>query len=134
MTMRHEFLASTFLLALMLLASAAQDQSEYIGNLIVAAENALTDEGRADLSAQIKHLFTTKMPGDADVIGMVEFERNLALARVEDVQNVAKDHKAKRIEVEDAMAVTLHKNGVEVPDSFYTVLSGFKPKFPRKKL
>jgi hypothetical protein len=31
------------------------------------------------------------------------------------------------------MAFTLHKNGIEVPDSFYTVLSNFKPKFPPQK-
>jgi hypothetical protein len=39
---------------------ADQDQSEYIGNLIVGAENAMTDEGKPDLAAQIKTLFTTK--------------------------------------------------------------------------
>ena len=39
---------------------ADRDQSEYIGNLIVGAENALTDEGKPDLAAKIKTLFTTK--------------------------------------------------------------------------
>ena len=39
---------------------AGQDQSEYIGNLIAGAENALIDENRSDLAAQINTLFTTK--------------------------------------------------------------------------
>jgi len=86
-----KFLVAVFVLAAMLYPSMAQameirqfdrmadqDQSAYIGDLIVGAEKVLTDEGRPDLAAQVKHLFTTKDPGDADVIGMVEFERNLA--------------------------------------------------------
>jgi len=30
-------------------------------------------------------------------------------------------------------AFTLHKNGIELPDSFYTVASNFHPKLPPKK-
>jgi hypothetical protein len=112
---------------------ANQDQSEYIGDLVVGAENVLTGSGRPDLAAQVEHLFTTKNAGDTDVIGAVEFERNLALARVEDVRNVAKNPNAQRIEVEDALAVTLEKNGIKLPDSFYTVASNFRPKLPRKR-
>jgi hypothetical protein len=112
---------------------ADQDQSEYIGGLITGAEKVLTDSGKSDLVAQVKHLFTTKMVGDSDVIGMVEFERNLALARVEDMQNVAKTPNAQRIEIEDALAVTLEKNGNKLPDGFYTIASNFRPKLPPKK-
>jgi hypothetical protein len=36
------------------------------------------------------------------------------------------------LEVEDAMAVTLKKNGIELPDSFFTVASNFQPKLPPK--
>ncbi len=92
-------LAATFLSAAMPLASsvqameiqqfdkmADQDQSAYIADLIVGAEKVLTAQGEPDLAAQVKHLFTTKNPGDADTIGMVEFEINLALARVADVR------------------------------------------------
>jgi len=112
---------------------AIQDQSDYIGDLIVGAERVLTDEGRSDLAAQVEHLFTTKNPGDADVIGMVEFERNLALAREEDAKNVLKDPHSQRIEVEDAMAVTLQKNHIDLPDNFYTVANDFHPKFRLQK-
>jgi hypothetical protein len=112
---------------------ANQDQSEYIGDLIVGAQNVLTGSGRPDLAAQVNHLFTTKDAGDADVIGAVEFERNLALARVADAKRAEKDPSAPRVEVEDALAITLEKNGIKLPDSFFTVANGFRRKYPPKK-
>jgi hypothetical protein len=136
------FLASAFLSEAMILTSAQameirqfdkmadQDQGDYIGDLIVGAENVLTGEGRADLAAQVKQLFTTKNPGDLDTIGGVEFERNLALARVADAKRAAQNPNAPRVEVEDAMAVTLQKNHIDLPDSFFTVNKNFKPKHP----
>jgi hypothetical protein len=39
------------------------------------------------------------------------------------------------LEVEDALFVTLNKNGIELielPDSFFTVASGFRPNLPAK--
>jgi len=48
----------------------------------------------------------------------------------------AKDHIRKPqdpwLEVEDVMAATLEKNHIDLPDSFFTVNSGFQPKFPPK--
>jgi hypothetical protein len=137
----NKFLAPTFLSAAMLFTSAAlameirqfdkmadQDQADYIVALVDGAEKVLTDEGRPDLAAKVEHLFTTKNNGDADTIGGVEFEINLALARVDDAKNAAQHPNDPRLEVEDAMFVTLQKNHIELPDSFYTVNSGFKPK------
>jgi hypothetical protein len=50
------------------------------------------------------------------------------------VENDAKhviDHpNDPRLEVEDVMGLTLQKNHIELPDSFFTVLSNFRPKFP----
>jgi hypothetical protein len=86
-----------------------------------------TDAGHADQAAKVSKLFTTHIGNDQTSVGIVEFMSNLARARLADVQNVAKDPNAQRIEVEDAMAVTLNKNGIELPDSFFTVLSNFKP-------
>jgi hypothetical protein len=63
---------------------------------------------------------------------MVEFERNLALARVADAKRTEKDPIASPVEVEDAMAVTLQKNRIDLPDSFFAVNSGFRPKLPPK--
>lgn len=111
---------------------ANQDQSDDIGDLIVGAEKVLTDEGRPDLAAKVEYLFTTKLGNDVDVIGAVEFERNLAFARLDDLKNIQQHPNDPRIEVEDAMAVTLEKNGIKLPDNFYTVLSNFKPKLPPK--
>jgi hypothetical protein len=90
----------------------------------------LTDEGRPDLAAQVKQLFTTKNSGDVDTIGMVEFERNLALFRVNDAKHAAAHPNDPRLEVEDAMAATLQKNHIDLPDSFFTVNKNFKPKHP----
>jgi hypothetical protein len=112
---------------------ANQDQSEYIGDLIVGAENVLIGEGRPDLAAQVKNLFTTKDAGDADVIGMVEFERNLAIFRLNDAQHAEKTPSDPRLEVEDVLFFTLQKNHIGLPDSFYTVGSNFRPKRPLKQ-
>jgi hypothetical protein len=136
-------LAATFLLAAMLFSDVAQameirqfdkmadeDQARYIGDLIVGAEKVLTDEGKPDLAAKVKHLFTAKNAGDEDVIGMVEFENNLALLRVEDAKNAEKNPKDQRIEVEDVVAITLEKNGIKLPDKFFDVAKDFKPQYP----
>jgi hypothetical protein len=141
------FLAARFLPAAVLFTSAAQameirqfdkmadaDQDDYIGDLIVGADKVLRDEGKADLADLVDKLFTEKHnPGDQISMGRAEFERNLARARLADARNIQKDPNAQRLEVEDAMAVTLKKNGILLPPSFYTVASDFHPKFPPKK-
>jgi hypothetical protein len=97
---------------------------------VVGAQKVLKDEGRADLAEQVHKLFTTINPGSQISLGMGEFEMNLARARVADVKRIENDPNARRLEVEDAMIVTLRKNGIELPPSFLTVASGFKPKLP----
>jgi hypothetical protein len=92
----------------------------------------LKGDGRDDLAREVDQLFTEIPAGNKISLGMEEFEDNLALARVTDAKNVIKDPHAQQLEVEDAMAVTLQKNGIEVPDSFFTVAGNFKPKFPPK--
>jgi hypothetical protein len=111
---------------------ADQDQAAYIGDLIVGAEKVLTDQGKPDLAAKVKRLFTTRYQGDADTIGMVEFERNLALLRVNDARHAEKNPNDPRLEVEDAMFGTLERNGIELPDSFYSVAKNFKPRHPAR--
>ena len=93
-------LAATFVSAAMLFSGiaqameirqfdkmAGQDQNDYIVALINGAEKVLADEGRPDLAAQVEQLFTTKNNGDANTIGMAEFERNLAIVRLDDAKN-----------------------------------------------
>ena len=139
------FLTATFLSAAMLFSTAAQameirqfdkmadqDQSDYIGDLIrQGAEKVLTDEGRSGSCCTGQASFYYKNPpGDADTLGMVEFETNLALARVNDAKHAAEHPNDPRLEVEDAMFVTLEQNHIELPDAFFTVASNFHPKFP----
>ena len=114
---------------------ADQDQSEYIGNLIVGAEKALTDEGKSDLAAQIKTLFTAKKnPRDSDVLGMLEFELNLATARVADAQRAEKDPNAHRLEVEDVILATLKKNNIPMSRTFVTAVRAINSNFqPRRQ-
>lgn len=113
---------------------AAQDQSDYIVALIEGAQKVLKAEGHADLADKVHKLFTEKFPGDESPLGVVEFERNLARARLADIRNLQKDPNAARLEVEDAMVVTLAKNGIEVPDAFFTVAANFHPKLPPKNV
>ena len=112
---------------------AAKDQSEYIVVLIEGAQQVLIKEGKKEFAAKIHALFTTTLPGDDAPVGIIEFERNLARARLADIRNLEKDPHAPRLEVEDAMAVTLKKNGIELPVGFYTVASGFRPHYPPKR-
>jgi hypothetical protein len=110
---------------------AQDDRAEYVARwLIEGAEKVLADAGRPKDAEKVSHLFMTNVAGANISIGMAEFMRNLARARVADIQNITKDPNSQRLEVEDAMFVTLQKNGIELPDSFFTVASGFKPKFP----
>ncbi len=112
---------------------AQDDRAEYVSELISGAEKVLTDEGKPDLAAQVEHLFTTNAPDSNTSIGMNEFTITLAKARLADAQRALKNPDAKRVHVEDAMAVMLKKlHGIDLPQSFFTVNGNFKPKFPPK--
>ncbi len=141
------FLVAVVVSAAMLLPSMAQameirlydkmsidDQAEYVADLIDGAEKALTDQGRPDLSAQISTLFTTNIGGDKFSIGSVEFNRNLAAARVADAERAAQDPTAHRLEVEDAMLVTLKRNHIpmtpEFIKAFRAITKDFQPQSP----
>jgi hypothetical protein len=143
-------LSAAVLSVAVLLSSAAQameihqydkmsnnDQSEYVALLVGGAEQAFKDESRADLAAQVDRLFTTTDPGDAHTIGVVEFQMNLALAREADIKRAAQDPSAHRLEVEDAMLVTLKKNNMPMQQEFIrafrAINSGFRPKAPPQK-
>jgi hypothetical protein len=142
-TVTMDTLLAAFLSAAMLFTSAAQameirqfdkmalqDQNDFIGDLVVGAQKVLIDEGRSDLAAQVQNLFAKMPAGDQISLGLNEFERNLDLLRVADAKNAAARPNDPRIEVEDAMVVTLKKNNIQLPDSFFGVASNFKPKFP----
>jgi len=51
--------------------------------------------------------FTTTLSGDESPVGAVEFESNLARARLTDVRRLQQAPRATRLEVDDAMIVTI---------------------------
>jgi len=113
---------------------ADKDQDEYVGELVVRAERVLRDAGRRDLAVQLNKLFTEHQdPADKISLGMAEFQMILARGRVFDLRSILQDPKALRLHVEDAMALTLKPHGIEMPDSFFTVMKDWKPKFPPKQ-
>jgi hypothetical protein len=120
---------------------ADEDQDEYVVDLVVGTERLLRANGTGALATQMHKLFFDILPGDKISLGMGEFEINLARARVadlawarlEDLKNIEKDPTSLRIEVEDALAVTLEPNGIELPDSLYSVMKDFRPKSPPNK-
>lgn len=113
---------------------ANEDEAEYVSRLVGGAIQAFNDEGRADLAAQVNHLFTTTLPGDKITVGVGEFQLNLARARVADAKRVEQNPNAHRLEVEDAMLVTLKKNGIPLSEDFIgafrAINKGFQPKLP----
>jgi len=146
MTGFNKYLAATFLSAAVLCPCPAQamevqqfdkmadkDQGEYVVQLIEGAQKVLRASGRADLAEKVARLFTTDDPESNISIGMTEFELLLARARVQDLQRIAKDPKAPRLEVEHAMILMLRKNDIEVPKTIMSVMDRFKPKFPPRK-
>ena len=105
------------------------DQLDYLDGLITGAEKVLTDAREPAMAAQVKHLFTTKDPGDTDTIGMLQFERNLAIFRFHDARHARETPS----EVEDVIFMTLENNHIALPYSFDDVNKNFRPKLPPKR-
>ncbi|MGA7951786.1 MAG: hypothetical protein WCA45_16770, partial [Thiobacillaceae bacterium] len=87
-------------------------QSEFVAVMIDTTQKALKSDGRADFAAKMERLFTTIEPGDSMSLGLVEYVRNEARARLADAKRAEKDPHARRLDVEDALFVTLKKNGI----------------------
>ncbi|HEY4074884.1 MAG TPA: hypothetical protein VGM52_17440 [Herbaspirillum sp.] len=110
---------------------AQDDRAEYVSELVSGAEKFLTDEGQTDQAGKIESLFTTNASDNRTSVGMNEFMITLAKARLADAQRALQEPNAKRVQVEDAMAVMLKNlHGITLPKSFFTVNSGFRPKLP----
>jgi len=112
---------------------ADDDQDEYVADLVVGAEKVLNEAKQSDKSAKVKNLFVVIHPGVKISDGMADFEIILAKARLADVKRRIKDPKARLLEVEDAMVITLKRNGIELPDNFFSVNANFRPRLPPKK-
>lgn len=104
---------------------ASDDQIEYVNLLIDSVEAAIQPEQLA----QVKRFFASKQAGET-MSGMGQFELNLSLARVADLEAVEKYPKVRRLEVEDVMYVTLVVNGIALPKSFRPAAINFQPKRP----
>jgi hypothetical protein len=140
----NKYLAVALMLAALLVPSMVQameirqfdkmaqdDRAEYVSELIQGAEKILTDEGKEDQAEKVAYLFRTNAPDGSISIGMSDFMITLAKARLADAQRALQDPNAKRVRVEDAMAVMLKNlHGIDLPQNFFTVASGFKPKHP----
>lgn len=113
---------------------ASQDRNEYVASLVIGAQKVLIDEGKRDLAAQVNNLFAETPAGDDVPIGITEFGSNLDRARVADAKRAAQDPKAHRLEVEDAMLVTLKKNNIPLSQDFIrdfrAINKDFQPKLP----
>ena len=112
---------------------AVADQGKYIALLIQGAQQVLVDKGRSDLAAQVRRLFTARHPGDTLSVGMLTFETNLAHERAVDAETHARDPAAERLEVEQALIVTLKWNGIVLPESFRHVGDRFKASNRRQR-
>ncbi len=104
---------------------ASDDQIEYVNLLIDSVEAAIQPEQLA----QVKRFFASKQAGET-MSGMGQFELNLSLARVADLEAVEKNPKVRRLEVEEVMYVTLVVNGIALPKSFRPAAINFQPKRP----
>jgi len=101
------------------------DQNEYVSELVMGAQQVLKEAGSPDLAARVYALFRTKQkPADKMSLGMTEFVANLAGGRNINTRN---------FEVEDAMALTLKKNDIALPQSFFTMMKDFKPRHSAKE-
>jgi hypothetical protein len=107
---------------------AISDQGDYVALLLQGAQKILVDAGKGDQAVKLNKLFSDVHPGDQLSIGMLELESNIDNVRLLDAQRYAKDHQAVPLEVEHAMALTLKRNGIELPQSFMHVGDTYKPK------
>jgi hypothetical protein len=140
-------LSAAMLSVAVLLSSAAQameiqrfdkmaqdDRAEYVSQLISGAAKVLTGQGNADQAKNVEKLFATNAPDGNASIGMSQFMLDVAKARLADAQRALKDPNAHRLEVEDAMLITLKKNNIPMPQDFIrdfrAINSNFRPKYP----
>ena len=109
---------------------AISDQGNYVALLLQGAQKILVDAGKGVQALKLNKLFSQVRPGDKMSIGMLQFEENLDRGRLFDAERYAKDHNARRLEVEDVMIVALKKNDIIMPPEFVHVADKFRPKQP----
>ena len=109
---------------------AAQDQARFVSGLMRGAMDILTKTGHADQARKIAQLF----PDPDHATATAVFKAALAQERDADDKRAIVEPDATRLEVEDAMLELLKKDGIALPDSFYTVNRDFRARLPVKSL
>ncbi len=89
-------------------------QAEFIADMVDRTEKALRDDGKPDLALKTEQLFAPVEPGNKISPGLAELESNVASVRVVDLDGLKKDPKAQRVDVEDALFLTLKRNGIDL--------------------
>lgn len=107
---------------------APDDQIDYVGDLVDSVERSVP----ASELPRVKRFFQNKQPGEV-ISGMGQFELNLSLARVADLQAAEKDPRARRLQVEDVMYVTLERNGIKLPAGFRPIANTFHATRPPRR-
>jgi hypothetical protein len=104
---------------------ADDDQIAYVSALEESVKSAMP----AAQLPRLKRFFQKKQPGEV-ISGMGQFEMNLSMARLADVQARDKNPKVRRLDVDDVMYVTLERNGIALTEGFRPAAAQFKPTRP----
>jgi hypothetical protein len=91
-------------------------QPEFVATMIDVTERTLREHGETAAADKMAPPFSNVLEGDTMPLGLVELERNIDRVRLFDLEGAQKDPKAERFDVEDALFVTLKKNGIEISD------------------
>jgi len=103
---------------------APADQARFMDGLNKGAVAILTKAGHKDQAAKVQQLFANKPALNAA----------LAKERVLDAKRAVEMPDMTRLEVEDAVIDRLKQDGIELPDSFYTVNKDFRARLPVRPL
>jgi hypothetical protein len=109
---------------------AAQDQSRFVSGLVHGAMDILTKAGHADQARKVAGLFPDPDRATATPV----FKSALAQERQVDDKRAIEQPDSTRLEVEDALLELFKKNGIALPDSFYTVNRDFRARLPVRRL
>jgi len=99
------------------------DQAEYIAVMADTAQSIFSVSDGANYAAQIEQLFATVAPGASMSLGLAELEGNIDEIRVQDAERFAKDPKARPMDVEVALLVTLKKNNIPITQPYVNAVA-----------
>jgi hypothetical protein len=109
---------------------AADDQYEYVGDVVWAAMKVLKAGGKPDLAAKVHELYLQDHDSDehAATQSTLSLGKSLVQASAFDADRAAKDPKAHRLTVEDVLRLCLKdEQGIVLPQGFSVP---YKPKRP----